>query len=175
MMLAALAVAAVLLSVERVFYVWVWHRPQEFVRWCAGGGQRDPMDALETGFLFFKLVQAAVFLGWCIFVGGGLRWPGSGGAAAAVAGVVLMLVGQYLNYSVFRRLGRIGVFYGNRFGHEVPWCTDFPFSVLAHPQYVGAVLSIWGFFLLVGFPQDEWFVLPTLETVFYAAGAYLER
>jgi len=48
--------------------------------------------------------------------------------------VSLLIVGQFLNYTVFHRLERGGVFYGARFGHAVPWCTDFPFSVLRHPQ-----------------------------------------
>lgn len=174
-MLAALVVAAVLLSLERVFYVWVWRRPEAFARWGAAGGERDPVDALETGFLFFKLVQGAVFIGWGVFVLGGLQWPGAGGWVAPVLGVTCLVAGQFLNYTVFHRLGRVGVFYGSRFGHVVPWCTEFPFSVLRHPQYVGAVLSIWGLFLLLGFPHDGWFVLPALETMYYAIGAYLEQ
>jgi hypothetical protein len=47
--------------------------------------------------------------------------------------------------------------------------------VLRHPQYVGTVLAIWGLFLAVRFPHDDWYVLPVLETVYYAAGAYFEQ
>ena len=67
------------------------------------------------------------------------------------------------------------MYYGVRFGHEVPWCRDFPFSLLKHPQYVGAVMSIWGFFLVMRFPHGDWFVLPALEAVYYALGAYCEQ
>jgi methylene-fatty-acyl-phospholipid synthase len=121
----------------------------------------------------FKFVQLAVFVSWCApFAGSG---PGTNDTAVAVAGVLLIGVGQFLNYTVFRRLGRVGVFYGNRFGRPTVWCTRFPFSVLSHPQYLGASLSIWGFFLLLRFPHDDWFVLPAVETIYYAAGAYLEQ
>ena len=75
----------------------------------------------------------------------------------------------------FRRLGKIGVFYGNRLGYHVPWCRNFPFSLMPHPQYVGAILSIWGFFMTIRFPYDDWFILPLLQTAQYAAGAYLEQ
>jgi hypothetical protein len=45
---------------------------------------------------------------------------------------------------------------------------------VAHPQYVGAVLTIWGVFLIVRFPHGDWLVLPALETVYYALGARFE-
>ncbi|MGE4091755.1 MAG: hypothetical protein AB7G75_13035, partial [Candidatus Binatia bacterium] len=64
---------------------------------------------------------------------------------------------------------------GCRFGHEVPWCRDLPFSVLHPPQYVGTLLSIWGFFVAMRFPQDDWYLLPTLETLYYVMGIYFEN
>jgi methylene-fatty-acyl-phospholipid synthase len=170
MAVTALAVAMVLLSLERLFYLWVWNRPQQFAAWC---DEIDPIDALEIAMIGFKVMQLAVFISWCVpFAGSGLR---TNEAAAPVAGILLIGVGQSLNYAVFHRLGRVGVFYGNRFGRPTIWCTRFPFSVLRHPQYLGASLSIWGFFLLFRFPHDDWFVLPAVETIYYAAGAYLEQ
>jgi methylene-fatty-acyl-phospholipid synthase len=166
----ALAGAMVLLSLERLFYRWVWHRPRRFEAWCGG---RDPVDALARAMIGFKVVQLGVFIAWCFPVAGS-GWA-HGGVAALLAGVLLIGVGQFLNVAVFRRLGRVGVFYGNRFGRPTLWCTGFPFSLLRHPQYVGASLSVWGFFLLFRFPHDDWFVLPAVETVYYALGAYLER
>ena len=90
-------------------------------------------------------------------------------------GAVLIVVGQILNVSVFYRLGKVGVFYGDRFGHEVRWCQKFPFSWCKHPQYIGTLFSIWGFFLVMRFPHDDWYILPALETVYYVLGAYFER
>src|SRR5262249_19367313 len=112
---------------------------------------------------------------WCYFYG--LRSPAllhDGGVSLAVGGA-LIVAGQILNFSVFHRLGKIGVFYGNKFGYEIPWCRAFPFSLLQHPQYIGTVLSIWGMFLAIRFPHDDWYLLPTLETVYYGLGAYLEQ
>ena len=90
-------------------------------------------------------------------------------------GGALLVVGQILNVSVFYRLGKVGVFYGNKLGYEIPWCRAFPFSVLKHPQYVGTLLSIWGFFLIMRFPHDDWYLLPTVETMYYVLGAYFEQ
>ena len=35
-----------------------------------------------------------------------------------------------------------GIYYGSKLGHHVPWVTGYPFSVVAHPQYVGAVMTV---------------------------------
>ena len=78
--------------------------------------------------------------------------------------------------SVFNRLGKVGVFYGNQVrATTVSWCRRFPFTWFEHPQYVGTVLAIWGFFFLMRFPAPDWILVPLLESVYYAAGARLER
>jgi methylene-fatty-acyl-phospholipid synthase len=116
-----------------------------------------------------------VFISWCLVFGRGSLWPIEADAGVVALAVAAMLAGQALNVGVFVRLGQVGVFYGNKFGYRVPWCCGFPFSLCADPQYVGTVLSIWGFFLVMRFPHGDWFILPTLETVYYALGARLER
>ena len=170
----ALGVAAALLGVERAVYVWIARAPASFRRWCArdlGGRLGGPVTAVQWLFLGFKVLQAGVFVGWCTGRGGtffALHLP------SLVGGAGLLVVGQALNGLVLYRLGRVGMFFGDRLGHIVPWCRAFPFSVLAHPQYVGAVLTIWGFFLVARFPERDWFLVPMLESVLYVAGACLE-
>lgn len=175
MSLLVFVAAALLLAVERVTYVLVWRNPSRFVAVCDRRlGGMDPVDALEWLFRAFKGIQVGVFVAWCLWHdGGALRLHGTAPLPLAV-GLALVAIGQALNYAVFRRLGRVGVFYGVRFGHEVPWCTAFPFSVIRHPQYVGALLSIWGLFLVARYPQPDWLLLPLLETVYYGLGARFE-
>ena len=36
------------------------------------------------------------------------------------------------------------------------------------------MLTIWGGFLLVRFPHEDWYALPALETIYYLAGMWLE-
>ncbi len=175
--MAAFLAAAALLSLERIAYVWVWRQPDGFRTACHRLAPRSPdgpVTVLRRLFYTFKGVQVAVFAGWCYVYGGGTLWPSAEGPWLAL-GLSLICGGQLLNWSVFRRLGDAGVFYGNRFGYDVPWSTAFPFSVLDHPQYVGAVMSIWGLFLIARFPNPDWYVLPAVETVYYVVGSYLER
>jgi methylene-fatty-acyl-phospholipid synthase len=167
-------VAALLLSVERVCYIWVARAPDHFRRsWARTPGTRDvsPVDVVHGLFLGFKVLQAAVFLAWCHSYGDGRLWPPEGPMGVVLAGACLVAAGQGLSAAVFYRLGRVGVFYGNRFDEHVPWCREFPFSVLQHPQYVGALLTIWGFFILMRFPHDDWWALPVVETVYYTGRA----
>jgi methylene-fatty-acyl-phospholipid synthase len=170
------AAVAVLLAVERVAYVWVWQYPASFAALCRRIAKQspDPVTVLEILFNGFKLVQITLFLGWCYLHPNPALWP-AGSAVPLAAGAALIVIGQVLNFSVFYRLGSVGVFYGNRFGYEVPWCTEFPFSLMDHPQYVGALLSIWGLFIALQFPRHDWYAIPLLESVYYAIGAYLER
>src|SRR5262245_27318065 len=123
-----LAGSALALAIERVTYAVIWHRPEIFTHLCRRVAlSRDPVDLLSSLFVVFKGIQALVFLGWCV-VHGGIVPPDSGDGARLAAGVSLLVTGQILNVSVFLRLGRTGVFYGNRLGHDVPWCEGFPFS-----------------------------------------------
>lgn len=178
MIATALVVAALLLGVERVAYIWISRRPHAFREVCeesflrrAGG----PVDVLTVAFYVFKAIQLAVFLGWCALFGQDTWFLPTAGGFALAGGAALIVAGQALNFSVFRRLGRIGVFYGNRLGHEIPWQRGFPFSMLRHPQYVGVLMSVWGFFLVMRFPNPDWIALPLLQSLYYAAGAGLER
>ena len=174
----ALLVAAALLSIERICYVWVWRHPESFRTLSArilANGLGGPVAALRRIFYGFKAIQLLVFVGWCYVYSGGSLWPASGSLLPLAAGLLLIVTGQVFNIGVFFRLGNNGVFYGNRFGCTIPWVKEFPFSLLKHPQYVGAVLSIWGFFIAMRFPRPDWYLLPSLETVFYFLGAYFEQ
>jgi methylene-fatty-acyl-phospholipid synthase len=171
-----LTIAAALLAVERVVYVWIGRAPDSFRRWCARPAVArlgEPVAVVRALFVAFKALQAAVFAGWCLAHGGGVPTPAAGGLVLGAAGV-LIVAGQALNLLVFWRLGWTAVFFGDRLGYDVPRCEGFPFSLLRHPQYVGSVLTIWGLFLAARFPYDDWALLPALETVYYAVGASLE-
>lgn len=166
--------AAALLAFERGTYVWVARRPRSFLAAVSAiaGARQDPTRVVERLFLGFKILQAAVFAAWWL-AHGGVAIPDAPPSALA-AGAVAIVVGQTLNVAVFRRLGRTGVFYGDRFGHDLPRVESFPFSIARHPQYLGAVATIWGLFAIARFPHPDWWALPALETAYYALGAWLE-
>jgi methylene-fatty-acyl-phospholipid synthase len=173
----ALLVAAIVLSIERISYAWIWRQPDAFRTLCAISSVKggDPVRVLKLLFYGFKILQGAVFVGWCFAYGEGVLWPLDGSPASLAAGAALVSAGQILNAAVFFRLGTTGVFYGERFGLVTAWCREFPFSLFEHPQYVGTTLSIWGLFLMMRFPHEDWYVLPLLETAYYALGARFER
>jgi methylene-fatty-acyl-phospholipid synthase len=170
----ALLWSALLLAPERGFYVWLTRAPAHFRLLCAGLQPRlDPVAAVRWLFYGFKTIQVAVLAWWC-----GLIGPGPLGLQDPIAmaiGALVLAAGQVLNGSAFYRLGAVGILYGGQLGRTVPHADGFPYSIFKHPQYVGVVLSIWGLFLMLQFPHAEWWVLPTLETVYYALGGHFER
>ena len=90
----------------------------------------------------FKILQFTVFIGSCYFHGDGSLLSFGRSPWSLGLGLALIAGGQTLNLSVFYRLGKVGVFYGDRFGHQVPWCRGVPFSLFKRPQYAGTLFSI---------------------------------
>ena len=124
-----------------------------------------------------RRVQGAAgrgLVGWCLIYGAARYFRRNAASRRWSPGTALILAGQLLNASVFARLGTIGVFYGNRFGHDVRWRSGFPFSWFRHPQYVGTVATIWGL-PRFRYPAPDWIVLPLIETAYYVAGSWLEE
>lgn len=177
MLVTLLLVSAVLLSFERITYFLVSRYPDRWYRLCQRpplASLGGPVDALNGLFYGFKVIQGAVFLYWWMYYGDTWVPLPTAEGIALILGLVLVGAGVLLNSLVFSKLGRTGVFYGAQMGYDVPWITTFPFSVMRHPQYFGALLCIWGLFVVMRFPHDDWYYLPVLETAFYAWGAYNE-
>ena len=87
------------------------------------------------------------------------------------------IVGQGLNISIYRAIGKRGVYYGYRLGEEVPWVTGFPFSVMPHPQYCGVCLTVIGVNALVATPAHivaGWFNLTAIQVLFYVYMSLVE-
>ncbi len=177
MSVAALAVAAAVLAVERASYAVITRAPGSFLALCTRVIPRvrgSQVAVVARLFYAFKALQITVFAAWC--------WAHCEGSFVSAQGLplvlglsgALVLAGQVLVLAAFYRLGRIGVFFGDRFGYEVRRCREFPFSVLAHPEYVETTLTIWGLFLALRFPHPDWYALPVIETVYYPAATRLE-
>jgi methylene-fatty-acyl-phospholipid synthase len=170
-------VAAPSLGIERIAYALIWRDPERLQAWCATSPVRrlrNPVRVVRDLFLVCKLIQGVTFAAWIYLHNAGSWWP-PGGWVPITIGTAAIVTGQVLNLGVFLRLGTTGVFYGSRFGYDVRWCRGFPFSIVSHPQYVGTVLSIWGLFLITRFPHPDWYLLPALETAYYALGARFEE
>lgn len=169
--------SALLLSVERLAYYWISNHSDQWLRVCekpAIAAIGTPTEVVHRLFYGFKIIQVGVFLGWCVYFGQSALPLPTASLGALVLGGLLVAAGMVLNFSVFQRLGATGVFYGRELGQDVPWVQGFPFSAMRHPQYIGTVLAIWGFFVVMRYPCPDWYVLPLLETAYYIVGAHYE-
>ena len=95
-----------------------------------------------------------------------------------VTGLQLILFGQLLNFSIYDAIGKNGVYYGNKFGISIPWCTSFPFNVFtAHPQYCGAVMTVLGAIVLFtteAHAKAGIFWVGIIQTLLYVYMAFVE-
>ena len=69
----------------------------------------------------------------------------------------------------------VGVFYGDRFDHQGPWCRGVSLLIVQTSAICRHAALHLGFFLVVCFPHDDWYLLPLLETGYYTLSAYFER
>jgi hypothetical protein len=80
-------------------------------------------------------------------------------------GMLLIFIGQVLNYTTFQALGAKGVYYGYEFGYPVDRVTCFPYNLpMNDPQYWGVVLSVFGIYMAVGASS---FMIPVMELFWY--------
>ena len=154
----AFILVLICLSIERMVYSVVWLFPAHFVHFAQHSplrrfGQGRPLDVVVSLFYISKVFQLGSIFGHYFYIGSvesllselrGLT------AFRLVLGVQFFVVGQLLNASIYRAIGKAGVYYGYKIGVPVPWCTGFPFNVFTmHPQYAGVVMSVLGGGLLM--------------------------
>jgi len=117
-----------------------------------------------------KLLQLWAFVTWYLSENKGpvnfitlepIRW---------LIGLPLIIAGQALNYGIYHAIGQDGVYYGVKLGKKVPWYNGFPFNVVAHPQYVGAVFTLWGIAVLISTPAHA---LGLLQLCVLVTGLYI--
>lgn len=124
-----------------------------------------------------------------LFRGGMLSTPEK--TAQLAFGLLLLFMGQVLNYAVFEALGAKGVYYGYEFGYPVSRVYCFPYNLrISDPQYwgkamcalsrdhylhrcphirfypplTGVVLSVFGIYFAVGSTS---FMIPIFELFWY--------
>jgi len=116
------------------FYYVLWHNPEVWIRFS---DPRDPCEAMSRGSFLIKMIQYGSALTIISITPDYPLW-------VYLLELMLILVGQYLNYRVYALLGMDGVYYGTRFGKNIPWVTEFPYSHMSDPQYIGCILTVLG-------------------------------
>ena len=89
----------------------------------------------------------------------------------------LLVYGCSLNIHVHSVLGTTGIYYGYELGlikeGSFKKFTDYPYSIMSHPQYIGAALQILGGVALWGFKNDLTSRIDVLAAGFYMCILYL--
>ncbi|KAG2485193.1 hypothetical protein HYH03_016082 [Edaphochlamys debaryana] len=139
--LSSLGVLLFVISLPHLLYAYVWTNPTVWLRFW---GKRS-VDTFATAGVLGKVLQYAGMFVWLWSnqdTGVCFRQPLALWQLAVAA--VLIGYGQALNFGTYKALGTAGVYYGCRLGKPIPWVHGWPFDTVAHPQYVGCILSVWG-------------------------------
>ena len=127
----------IIFAIPHIFYAWIWYDPSQFTRLVK---PIEPCRAMSSISVALKALQLVAVIPFFQFQS--LSW----------SAILMIGFGQYLNFRVYSLLGEIGVYYGHGFGHQTTWVTEFPFSTIRHPQYIGCLLSIAG--ICAWLPKD---------------------
>lgn len=114
------------------FYTYLWYRPQPFVDMACSDGA-DPSHRMAQISSALKVLQFITLFSTASFASG---W------FPPLWAIVFFAAGQYLNFKAYQLLGEAGIYYGNRFGKEIPWVKEFPYGTIKDPQYWGSILSL---------------------------------
>lgn len=178
--------ACAMLAVERVVYTVVWCYPKAWLRFTRGvlrdtyfyGAGDNVVDVIYKFFKINKCFQGGGFALLYFLAAPAIR-PGEISLFQWVVGANLVALGQALNVGIYRSIGKVGVYYGYKYGMSVPWCTGFPFNVCcAHPQYLGSALTAYGFVLLAATDAHVlrgWGGLAHVQALQYAYMSFVEH
>ncbi|GMI46014.1 hypothetical protein TrCOL_g12731 [Triparma columacea] len=131
--------------VEHLVYTWVWVSPESFKLILKA--KSNPTDRVHTLLIICKFLQLATSLPYLLPY---ITLPSS--LSVTLFCTAFIALGQFLNFSVYKAIGKKGVYYGAKFGYSVPWVKGFPYNIgMPHPQYLGTVVTyVAGWRLLVG-------------------------
>ncbi|GBG30815.1 Phosphatidyl-N-methylethanolamine N-methyltransferase [Hondaea fermentalgiana] len=177
------------LSTPHVFYFIVWTNASIFYRLVKPIGEPFQVFALMAhGIKAFQACALAVWyfgLDYWLSTDNLVELPhealtflGSRSTAQLILAGELFMLGQLFNGGVYQSIGEAGVYYGCRLGQTVPWVFGFPFSVVPHPQYLGATVSIWGGVLLCATSASVSagiYAIGVIMTVFYFFSSMVEQ
>lgn len=184
-----LLVYSLVLCWERLAYGVVYHYTPTFRRvFNLGASGKADLSIMHTLVGTFKVVQvctvaydilsrvewreALLRMEWAA-VGSSITSNALAQPARLAAALLLLGFGQLLNVSIYSAIGSVGVHYGHQLGHDVPWCTGWPFTWLSNPQYIGVVLTFWGVYLFFAptWPWGAlaWYTIPLVISALYTA------
>lgn len=150
------------LSSPHVYYYIIWTNPKLWISFCPKYNLGRPVKVYAYWAHAIK-AQQSICLAWWFLDAINYTFPTSFSEVSEhisshiasmnvirlILSIDLMILGQVFNVGVYQTIGESGVYYGIKFGEPVPWVFGFPFSVIGHPQYRGATITIWGILLFI--------------------------
>ena len=145
--------SALLISLPHWFYAFIWLQPKRYINFSKTylSLESHPVDTMALIATILKPIQFLSFIFWYIGTGA-MNNLYDLSIWSYLLFIILFGIGQILNAGIYKAVGKDGVYYGIKLGKKIPWCTGFPFNVVAHPQYVGSVLTAWAVFYILYTP-----------------------
>lgn len=124
----------VIVSLPHLLYLWVLTHSKSTIA-VAKIFHSEPVDWFANVALFLNVLQIGSIVLWAVPSG---RFTGSSlyeniTALRLVLGIAMWGVGLVFKTTIFKAIGKRGVYYGSKFGHQIPWVDGFPFSVTGAP------------------------------------------
>ena len=176
--------ASSLLAIERICYTIIWlypHKVEIYITKFKGKGLNKNTDTIiDSIYKLFLINKVFQLLGYVLIYS---LHPSINFQNMTlfqfVVGSIFSLVGQFLNVSTYLAIGKVGVYYGYKFGFHVPWCNGFPFNVItSHPQYLGSTLTSYGLIFMTmteHHSKEGWLMLGHMQALQYLYMAYVEH
>ena len=170
-----LCVMAVMSLTSLLLYPFIWFKPSTWVRFVAAGRPRRAVTCFKYAVAAHKmaLITSLIATGW-LNVESLLKTIRDGPSVDTMTASLLFVAGLWLQTLVYRKIGACGVYYGFKMGVDVPWCTEFPFNALRHPQYVSASTLFGGLLLAMGWRESS-IVLLCFQLWLYSVTAKMEE
>jgi len=132
-------------SLSHILYFFVWDFTEQYIK-LSYYLQTTPIFLLTFLSIFQKLLQFNLIIYYSILNDTIIPYVED----FNIINLLLIITGQVLNMSVYKKLGAKGVYYGNKLGHTLPYITTFPYNLgIKNPQYVGCILTLCGLYPLI--------------------------
>ena len=147
---------------DKILYTFIWLYPKKFMNLINTENSYTSVNCMFYISIIIKIIQFVVLIYYLY-----IHFPYFNkldiiNKKFLIVGFATLFVGQYLNYNVYKQLKKIGVYYGTKFGLNIPWCYKFPYNIswLKHPQYIGNILTFISiYFIFKSFFYTKLFVL----------------
>jgi len=139
------AIIMCILSIPHIYYFFIWNYPAFFMKLF----KDKVVKRIADSAMLIKVIQYTALIYWYLNNGVPVNPLEMSRLPFTAVGALLVAAGQILNFTVYKKLGIDGVYYGCKLGKKIKWVYDFPFNFISNPQYTGCILTILGMAFIV--------------------------